>query len=63
MDMRVTAHTGPRQANATRTMTGCWITARRVVALKLKILIQVVLLGPNWENALKIPVGCCQTAS
>ena len=46
-----------------RTLTGCWLTARRVVALKLKILIQVVLLGLNWENALKIPVGCCQTAS
>ena len=63
VDMRITAHTGPRQANATRTLTGCWLTARRVVVIKLKILIQVVLLGPNWENALKIPVGCCQTAS
>ena len=61
--MRINAHTGPRQANATKTLTGCWLTARRVVALKLKILIQVVLLGLNWENALKIPVGCCQTAS
>ena len=33
-----------------RTLTGCWLTARRVVALKLKILIQVVLQGPNCEN-------------
>ena len=57
VDMRITSHTGPRQANATRTLTGCWLTARRAVALKLKILIQVVLLGPNWENALKIPAG------
>ena len=63
VDMRITSHTGPRQANATRTLTGCWLTARRAVALKLKILIQVVLLGPNWENALKIPAGCCQIAS
>ena len=63
VDMRVSAHTGPRQANAIRTLTGCWLTARRVVALKLKILIQVVLLGPDWENTLKIRSGCCQTAS
>ena len=46
-----------------RTLTGCWLTARRAVALRLKTHIQIVLLGPNWENALKIPVGCCQTAS
>ena len=46
-----------------RTLTGCWLTARRTVALRLKTHIQIVLLGPNWENALKIPVGCCQTAS
>ena len=57
MDMRITVHTGPREVNATRTLTGCWLTARRAVALRLKIYIQIVLLGPNWENAKKIPNG------
>ena len=36
-----------------RTLTGCWLTARRAVALRLKTHIQIVLLGPNWENAKK----------